>query len=298
MHGKNIVNPSSTTKPKSNMANQYAALGEGEYKVVEVEGVKDGIVESHADPKLNKNAEKVNKVHGPSQDHINVEEGKLTEVADQVKVLVNDMPLNPNVKVFTPSKRVHSPGKTKEWVQKAFYKPVEEVDACEVPSTIIDIEGERKLWSDQVVEKGEKVKYQKKSNSQQNKVGGVSGGNKENIIITKTQAQGVKSNKEDKKSHLMQKGNKVQNQILVSQSHSNTSNMKIVAVPKGNLQVVITGGEDARIDMNEKSTAHNFNNAASDGDLSPTQVSNAVGKARKKNSKDTSVPHLSGVQTR
>ncbi|KAJ8571126.1 hypothetical protein K7X08_038098 [Anisodus acutangulus] len=87
---------------------------EGEYKVVEVEEVKYGIVESHADPKLNKNAEKVNKVHGPSQDHINIEAGILTEVADRVEVLVNDMPLNPNAKVFTPSKRVHSPGKTKE----------------------------------------------------------------------------------------------------------------------------------------------------------------------------------------
>ncbi|KAJ8562152.1 hypothetical protein K7X08_011443 [Anisodus acutangulus] len=149
---------------------KVVALAEGEEEdVVELDGEKDGAVVVHEDPKVMKDVSNenidntVHEMHSVVHDtvtvHDKVEERQLVEVVVPVDGVIAEKSLNPNAKVFTPSKKRQSPAKTKEWVQKTFAKPVEDVIALnqqcmEVPSTTFATEtgGERLLWSEQFEE--------------------------------------------------------------------------------------------------------------------------------------------------
>ncbi|XP_060216653.1 uncharacterized protein LOC132644112 [Lycium barbarum] len=69
-----------------------------------------------------------------------------------------------------------------------------------------------------------------------------------------------------------------------NQQQNNAANQVANIHATGHMQVAIPIGDEAKIDMDEKSTTQNFLNAAKKGDISPRQVAKGAGKTMKKTS--------------
>ncbi|KAJ8550226.1 hypothetical protein K7X08_035712 [Anisodus acutangulus] len=265
------------------------SLGEGDSvnnDVVDVEGVKKGVVVENV--KVGKELVAATVVQETV--HVSAEPAIMNKGGGK--------PLNVHSPVYTPGKKAKSPTITKQWVDKSFSKHVGNLvqtpfdmvvtmnHECEdVPSTTF-------VTVNEIFEKAADFVEVFRSD-----VGLKSSA----IVVENSNGDNVQRIEEAKVDTIEDNGTKVLAKGTNVHNMDNTASGEQEAIQESNptnLQVALTNSEEQNIDLDEESIAHNFNYAARDGDLSPTQVAKAMGKTRKKSPKDTTASQHTRVQTK